>query len=133
MNGTHISRGWGRDGFASACGCELLDCGFVDATEAASKNCGQHSPASGRTIRGSHPARRCDEDYARTAFPEEPEYVYDHDVLGEDDFGHILAPRDGTADYWEPFERSNPHHIAAMERTRSTGRVAFLELESEPT
>lgn len=129
---THISRSWGDDVFAPECGCVLLECGKVDASAAQERGCHQHDPQHARTIRSQHPANACDQEFARRAFPGEIDYVGNvRDVLGEDDAGYIFAAREGSKDYWERFDRARPNHMAAMERTRQTGRVAFLELESE--
>ena len=126
----HISRSWGRDRFAPDCGCALLVCGHVSAKEGQERKCFQHDPAQARTLRSQHPAGACDQDFARTALSEDPDYVgNERDVLGEDENGIIFAARAGSADWWERFDRSKPHHMAAYERTKATGRLAFLELE----
>ena len=73
-----------------------------------------------------------EQEFAREALPAEPEYVgNDRDVLGEDENGFIFAPREGSPDYWERFDRNKPGHLAAWERTKASGRLAFLELEAE--
>jgi hypothetical protein len=126
----HISRGWIADPFEPDCGCTLLECGHVDADQAVTRRCEQHDPQFSRTIRSQHEGARCDQDFARTAFPEaEPDYVYATDVLGEDDGAYIFALREGTENYWERFDRRKPNHMRAYEQTKSTGRVSFLELE----
>lgn len=131
MSDRHISRNWDRDPFAPECGCTLLECGHVSLTDAMRRRCDQHDPGSARTIRSQHDAGACDQDFARTAFPDEPEYVgNERDVLGEDDGAYIFAAREGSDDWWELFDRTKPGHMAAFEHTKATGRVAFLELES---
>ena len=131
MSDQHVSRNWTRDPFAPKCGCTLLECGHVSLAEAVRKRCEQHDPIAARTIRSQHQAGPCDQDFARTVIPDEPEYVgNERDILGEDDGAYIFAPREGSPDWWERFDRTKPNHMAAMERTRATGRIAFLELES---
>ena len=65
--------------------------------------------------------------------PNDDPYVSgdERDVLGEDQHGSIMAPKAGTDDYWELFNFRKPGHMTAWNETRQSGRLAFLDLESD--
>lgn len=54
----HVRRGWAGDPFAPACGCRVLECGYVEPRN----ECDQHGLMAGRTIRGAHAASECPAD-----------------------------------------------------------------------
>jgi hypothetical protein len=60
-----------------------------------------------------------------------PEYVDagDRTRLGESDYGTLMAPQQGSPDWWEPFDFRKPGHWAAWNTTRRDGKIAFLDLE----
>lgn len=59
----------------------------------------------------------------------DPYVTDDRTLLGETDYGTIMAARSGTEDYWEAFDFRKPDHMEAWKNTRRTGKLNFLDLE----
>lgn len=59
----------------------------------------------------------------------DPYVENDRTLLGETDYGTIMAVRSEVEDYWEPFDFRKLIHMKAWNKTRTTGQMNFLDLE----